>query len=73
MAVSSTSRLTRRERRIVRRILAGRRNREIARELGITQQSVKNAVSVIYEKCGVRNRLELVVFAARRRRRKRVQ
>jgi len=73
MALSSASRLTRRERRILRRILAGRRNREIARELGITQQPVKNAVSIIYEKCGVRTPLDLVVVAARRRRRKRVQ
>jgi DNA-binding NarL/FixJ family response regulator len=60
--------LTPRERRIIRRIIAGRTNREIATDLRITHQSVRNALTVLYEKCGVRNRLELAMMASRRRR-----
>jgi DNA-binding NarL/FixJ family response regulator len=64
------SRLTRAERRIVRRVLTGRTNREIANDLRVTEQFVKNALTVIYDKCGVRNRLELALAIARRRRAK---
>jgi DNA-binding NarL/FixJ family response regulator len=55
--------LTPRERDLVERIVAGRTNREIARELGLTEQSVKNLLSIVYQKCHVRNRLELALFA----------
>ncbi|MGQ0733986.1 MAG: response regulator transcription factor [Acidobacteriota bacterium] len=40
-------------------------NREIARRLGLQEQTVKNQLSVIYGKLGVRNRLELAVHVAR--------
>jgi DNA-binding NarL/FixJ family response regulator len=59
--------LTPRERDVVRGIAAGRTNREIAKELGISLQSVKNILSVVYQKCHVRNRLELAVLAFRDR------
>ncbi len=55
--------LTPRERDVVRGIVGGRKNREIARELGLTEQAVKNLLSTVYEKCHVRNRLELALFA----------
>jgi DNA-binding NarL/FixJ family response regulator len=55
--------LTAREREVVREIVAGRKNCEIAGELGIKEQAVKNVLSVVYQKCHVRNRLELAVFA----------
>jgi DNA-binding NarL/FixJ family response regulator len=57
--------LTPRERDVVREIVAGRKNSEIARELGLKEQAVKNVLSVVYQKCQVRNRLELAVFALR--------
>ena len=57
--------LTPRERDLVRGIIAGCTNREIARELGINEQSVKNVLSTIYLKCRVRNRLELALFAVK--------
>ena len=55
--------LTARERRLVRELLTGATNREIAARLGLREQTVKNLLSVIYRKVGVRNRLELALTA----------
>lgn len=57
--------LTSRERDIVRGIMAGRANRDMASDLGITQQAVKNILWTLYQKCHVRNRLQLGLFAVR--------
>jgi DNA-binding NarL/FixJ family response regulator len=57
--------LTPRERQIIRVLAAGATNREIAARLGLSEQTVKNRLSVIYGKLGVRNRLEAVVHARR--------
>ena len=57
--------LTPRERDVVGGVVAGQTNRELARELGLTEQSVKNVLSTVYQKCHVRNRLELALFAVR--------
>lgn len=57
--------LTPRERDIVHGVVAGRTNRELARDLGLKEQSVKNVLSTVYLKCQVRNRLELALFAMR--------
>lgn len=59
------ARLTPRQRRVVRALLAGSTNREMAGRLGLREQTVKNQLSVIYSKLGVRNRLELAVHAER--------
>ena len=55
--------LTPRELDVVRGIVAGYTNREIARNLGLSEQSVKNVLSTVYQKCHVRSRLELAIFA----------
>lgn len=55
--------LTPRERDVIRGIASGRSNSEIANELGLSLQSVKNILSVVYQKCHVRNRLQLAVLA----------
>ena len=52
--------LTRRETDMVRRVLDGLRNNEIAEDCGISEQTVKDHLSNIYIKCGVRNRFELI-------------
>jgi two-component system nitrate/nitrite response regulator NarL len=60
------SELTPRERDVIRGIIAGRTNREIAVDLGLTEQAIKNVLSTIYTKCQVRNRLELALLAVRK-------
>ena len=59
----TTIRLTPREEQIVRAIARGLSNRAIAAEIGISEQRVKNQLSVIFQKLHVRNRLELAVYA----------
>ena len=54
-----------RERDLVRGIVAGQTNREVAQSLGLTEQAIKNALSIVYQKCRGRNRLELALFAVR--------
>jgi len=53
--------LTPRERSIVDLILAGAANKAIAATLGLSEQSVKNRLTMLYRKCRVGSRLELVV------------
>ncbi len=53
-------RLTRRETDIVRRVIDGRKNSEIAEEVDITEQTVKDHLSNIYMKIGVENRMALM-------------
>jgi DNA-binding NarL/FixJ family response regulator len=57
--------VTERQKQIVRLLAAGGTNRELARRLGVREQTIKNQLSRIYTKLGVRNRLELAVYAAR--------
>ena len=63
----ATNRLTPRESEIVGRIGAGRSNRQIASELGITLQTVKHHLTNIFDKTSTSSRLELGVLAATRR------
>jgi len=51
--------LTIRERDLVAGLLKGQSNKELAANLGIGEQSVKNALSAIYAKLGVQSRTEL--------------
>ncbi len=53
-------RLTRRETDMVRRVLDGLKNNEIAEDCGISEQTVKDHLSNIFRKCGVRNRFDLI-------------
>jgi DNA-binding NarL/FixJ family response regulator len=56
-------RLTERELEVLRPVVKGLRNKEIARELGITEATVKFHVAHIFEKLGVTSRTEAVVRA----------
>lgn len=60
---SALSTLTPREREIVSLIGEGLRNEEAARRLGITEKTVRNHLTVVFDKLGVSGRLELLVFA----------
>jgi DNA-binding NarL/FixJ family response regulator len=55
--------LTPREVEIVRLVAAGRRNKEIARQLDITEGVVKNYLHDIYQKAGVEHRTALALYA----------
>ncbi len=55
--------LTRREKSIIGCLMQGLRNREIAANLSITEQTVKNHLRTIFDKVGVSDRLELVLYA----------
>lgn len=55
--------LTRREKVIISYLMQGWRNREISKHLLISEQTVKNHLRTIYDKVGVSDRLELVLYA----------
>ncbi len=59
------SRLTPRDRVMLRALARGRSNREIAAMLNFTVGTVKNRVAEIYRKLGVADRVEAVYFATR--------
>ncbi len=45
----------------------GYKNKEIAGQLGTTEQVVKNYLKNVYDKAGVSNRLELALFTIHHR------
>jgi two-component system, NarL family, nitrate/nitrite response regulator NarL len=55
--------LTRRELTIISAIVDGSTNRQAAGQLRLSDQTVRNHLSVIYDKLGVSNRLELALYA----------
>lgn len=57
--------LSSRELEILRLVAGGRRNREIAIDLGISAQTVKNHLTAILHKLGVPNRTRAVTYAVR--------
>lgn len=59
--------LTRREKAVISCLILGWRNREIGRQLSISEQTVKNHLRSIYDKVGVSDRLELVLYAIHQR------
>jgi DNA-binding NarL/FixJ family response regulator len=59
------NRMTKREGDVVRLAVEGLSNREIARELGLTEHTVKNYLFRIFDKLGVSNRVELVLSCLR--------
>ena len=55
--------LSRREREIVRLVALGLRNAEVARELVISEETVKKHLNTVFHKLGVRDRVELALSA----------
>jgi DNA-binding NarL/FixJ family response regulator len=55
--------LTPREEQTVNLVTEGLNNREIARELSLKENTVKKSFLRIYDKLGVSNRVELVLYA----------
>jgi two-component system nitrate/nitrite response regulator NarL len=54
--------LTPREMDIIRAVVSGYTNKETAKKLAISEQTVKHHITNIFEKLGVYNRLELTLF-----------
>lgn len=59
--------LTQREKTIISYLVQGWRNREIAQHLSISEQTVKNHLRAVYDKVGVSDRLELVLYVVYQR------
>src|SRR5690554_102950 len=57
--------LTERERAVAMAVVEGRSNKEVARQLDITERTVKAHLSAIYRKLGVRDRMQLVLKMAK--------
>lgn len=61
-AAHSKQQLSEKEQLIISLVTEGRRNKEIAHQLGTTEQVVKNYLRRIYERFGVADRLELAIY-----------
>ena len=59
--------LTDRQLDVLRAVASGHTNRKIASDLGISEDTVKQHMTTIFEKCNVASRVELALFAVRNR------
>ena len=59
--------LSARERQILTRIAQGLSNAEITEQLGISEKTVRNHTSHLFDKLGVWTRAQAIVFARERR------
>ncbi len=62
----SPPKLTRREESVVRLVVQGMVNREIAEQLRLSEHTIKNYLFRIFDKLGVSNRVELALYAVAR-------
>ena len=61
----SVALLTKQEQGIVRLVAEGLTNRDIARQMNLSENTVRNYVFRIFEKLGTSNRVELALYAVR--------
>jgi len=61
-APTTTADLSRREMEVIELVVQGYKNRDIARKLFISEKTVKNHLSAIFNKLGVADRLELTLY-----------
>lgn len=64
---SPVERLTPRELQVIAAIVDGATNRDISERFSLSEQTVKNHISHIFDKLGVSNRLELGLYAVHHR------
>jgi DNA-binding NarL/FixJ family response regulator len=57
--------LTEREIEIIRYVAAGMNNREIANKLAYSEKTVKNYLSNIFSKLGIRDRTQAAIYGLR--------
>jgi RNA polymerase sigma factor (sigma-70 family) len=60
--------LSTREQQVITLVCGGLSNKEIAEKLGVTEGTVKAHLHAIFEKLGVRSRIEIMIALADRRR-----
>jgi DNA-binding NarL/FixJ family response regulator len=58
--------LTKRETDVVKLVVDGHSNRDVAEKLGLTEHTVSNYLFRIYEKLGISSRVELVLYSLKR-------
>jgi two-component system nitrate/nitrite response regulator NarL len=58
--------LTKREIDVVKLVVNGHTNRDVAQKLGLTEHTVSNYLFRIYEKLGISSRVELVLYSLKR-------
>ncbi|MBO9678483.1 MAG: response regulator transcription factor [Acidovorax sp.] len=63
-AQADLSMLSARETEVARAVAAGQSNKEVAAKLGISERTVKAHLGAIFEKLGVRDRLQLVLYVS---------
>jgi len=59
--------LTKRELQIVESVVQGQTNKDVAASLGLTEYTIKHYLTKVFDKLGVYNRVELVLFAINQR------
>jgi len=59
--------LTKRELEVARTVAGGSSNKEVARQLGITERTVKAHVGAVFQKLKVRDRLHLALIVNHQR------
>ena len=57
--------LTPRQLQIVKAVVEGRSNKDIAEKLSISEETVKRHLTIIFDKTGMSSRLELAMYAVR--------
>lgn len=62
---ASDVRLTRRERELLAEIVDGRSNKAMALKFRVSEQTVRNQLTVLFQKFGVSTRLALAMYAVR--------
>jgi DNA-binding NarL/FixJ family response regulator len=55
--------LTQRDHTLLRLLAAGYNNKQIANELALAESTVKNNLSALFQKIGVRDRTQAVLYA----------
>jgi DNA-binding NarL/FixJ family response regulator len=63
VSAKGTPLLTKREEQIVRMVAEGLPNTQIGTALGLSAHTVKNHLFIIYNKLGISNRAELLLYA----------
>ncbi len=64
-SASNGQELSKKEVEIIRHVASGMNNKEIAEKLAYSEKTVKNYLSIIFQKLGIRDRTQAAIFAMR--------